>query len=165
VGGWGIQAAVAGASEVTCVDSSSLAIEYVQKNAMLNQVADKTKTICGDVFDVLSDLIQKQSKFDVIILDPPAFVKRRKDAKQGLQAYFRVNQQAVKLLSSNGIIISASCSHHLARSDLQEVLRFSFHKAGRMANILYSGQQAPDHPIQLAMPETDYLKAFFVKAD
>lgn len=163
IGGWGIQAACAGAAQVTCIDSSAAALEQLLENAALNQVTDKVTTLLGDAFAELKTLLTKQQKFDVVIVDPPAFIKRRKDFKAGLIAYRRLNQLALQLLNPEGILISASCSLHLGREQLLDVIRASAGEVKREIQIIEQGHQAPDHPVHPAIAETDYLKAFFVR--
>ncbi|MEZ5673592.1 MAG: class I SAM-dependent rRNA methyltransferase [Thiotrichaceae bacterium] len=99
IGGWGIQAAVAGAKQVWCVDSSQKALDMLSNNATLNHVSDTVKTLQGDAFDVLKNLRNSGEKFDMIILDPPAFIKRKKDQAAGETAYRRINQLALQLLT------------------------------------------------------------------
>ncbi len=163
MGAWGIPAAVSGASEVFCIDSSATALDQVEANAALNNVADKITTIEGDAFAALKELREDKQRFDVILLDPPAFIKRRKDAKQGLEAYRRINLLAMQLLSRDGLLVSASCSHHLERSRLQDVLLKNSRHLDKNMALLEQGHQGPDHPIHPAIPETDYLKALFCR--
>ena len=159
-GAWGIQAACWGANEVWCVDSSAPALGWLAENAQLNKVAEKVHTVNEDIFSFLNHTREEKELFDVIILDPPAFIKRRKDLKEGLNAYRRLNQMAVKLLNPGGILISASCSLHLTRENLVDILRTSGFRDDRMLQILEQGHQGPDHPVHPAIPETDYLKMF-----
>ncbi len=163
VGGWGIQAAKFGAESVTCVDSSALALEYVTKNASLNGVEDKVDSIAGDVFEICRQLKEQDARFDVVIADPPAFIPRRKDQKAGEQAYQRLNHQAMRLLSKDGILVSASCSMHLGQDALVEVLRKTGRALEKNVQILEQGGQGADHPILPAIPETHYLKAIFAR--
>lgn len=163
LGGWGVQAAAAGASEVLCVDSSQTALDQLSHNAMLNNVAERVTGMQADAFDALKSLRAERQKFDVVILDPPAFIKRKKDLKQGLQAYHQLNQMAMQVLAKDGILISASCSHHLEPNALQDVLLQTSRHVDRSLQILEQGQQGPDHPIHPAIPETRYLKAFFTR--
>lgn len=163
IGGWGVQAAVFGASEVVCVDSSAFALELVQRNAALNDVGDKVKIQQGDAFDVMTALKQANEKFDVIILDPPAFITRRKDHKNGLLAYRRANELAMRLLNREGLLISGSCSMHLAREELVDVVRGASRHIDRSAQIVHHGHQGGDHPIHPAIPETEYLKSIFAR--
>lgn len=158
LGGWGIQAAKLGAKEVLCVDSSPLATQSIVANAELNGVAEKVKVICDDAFDALKNLHQAKEKFDVIILDPPAFAKKQKDVKEGLLAYQRINEAALKLLSQNGILISCSCSMQISFDDLIQAMRRAAFRSHCEIQILERGHQAQDHPVHVAIPETDYLK-------
>lgn len=163
LGGWGIQAAVAGASEVTCVDSSEFALDGVDENAQLNGVQDKVVTIQGSAFDVLNALKAEAHKFDVVIVDPPAFVKRKKDFKQGSEAYRRINELAMRLLESDGILISASCSHHMTRDNLLGQVQSAARHIDRTVQMFDQAHQAPDHPVHPAIAETEYLKTFFFR--
>ena len=163
LGGWGVQAAAAGASEVLCVDSSQSALDQLRHNAALNNVSERVAAVHSDAFDALKSLRAERQKFDVVILDPPAFIKRKKDHKQGLQAYHQLNQMAMQVLAKDGILISASCSHHLEPDALQNVLLQTSRHVDRNLQILEQGQQGPDHPIHPAIPETRYLKAFFAR--
>ncbi|MBU2706311.1 class I SAM-dependent rRNA methyltransferase [Zooshikella marina] len=163
VGGWGIQSAVAGASETLCIDASEHALHFVRENAALNNVNTRVNTIKADAFNALRDLRDEEEKFDVIIIDPPAFIKRRKDQAAGEQAYRRINELAMRLLTRDGILVSASCSMHLKRETLLDTLRQSSRHLDRHLQILEQGHQGPDHPILPAIPETDYLKAFIAR--
>ncbi len=160
-GGWGVQAAAFGAAEVVCVDASAAALAMVSKNAELNGVGEKVKTLQGDAFEILASLKQSGEKFDVVVLDPPAFITRRKDHKNGLGAYRRANELAMRLVNLDGLLVSGSCSLHLSRPELVEVLRASARHIDRSAQIIHHGHQGGDHPIHPAIPETGYLKAIF----
>jgi 23S rRNA (cytosine1962-C5)-methyltransferase len=160
IGGWGLAAATAGASEVVCVDSSSRALEMAERNAVLNGVADKFLGIEGDAFDVLKALRADREKFDLVIVDPPAFIKRRKDAKMGIEAYRRINQAAMQLLGKDGLLVSASCSYHLQRDNFRDLLLQSARHLDRNLQIIEQGHQGPDHPVHPAIVETDYIKCF-----
>ncbi len=161
VGGWSVQAAAHGAAEAVAVDSSAQALEWVQKNAAANGVS--VATIHGDAFDTLRDLKENGEKFGVVVLDPPAFVKRRKDLAAGSDAYRRLNQLAMQLLERDGMLISCSCSHHMGEADLLGAIQTAARHLGRDAQVLERGMQAPDHPVHPAIPETAYLKAFYVR--
>lgn len=163
VGGWGIQAAYAGASQVTCVDSSSLAVESVHHNAGLNGLSN-VDTLEGDAFDALKALAAEKEKFDVVVLDPPALIPRRRDQKAGEQAYARLNQLGLRLLDRDGVLVSASCSMHLSQDRLVDIIRSSGRKIDRFVQLLEQGHQAPDHPVIPGIPETDYIKSCFVRS-
>jgi 23S rRNA (cytosine1962-C5)-methyltransferase len=160
-GAWGIQAAVAGAAEVDCVDGSEAAIGLARENAKLNGVSERVSYEHSDVFDFLKLAREEQRKYGLIILDPPALIKRKKDVKTGIEAYRRLNQGALQLLEPGGILVSASCSHHLHREVLHDTLRAAARHGDRHMAFIAQGGQGPDHPIHPAIPETDYLKAFF----
>ncbi len=160
-GAWGIPAALAGASEVTCVDASESALALAGENALLNQVQDKMHFVRSDVFEFLKQARLENQLYDIIVLDPPALIKRKKDFKQGYEAYRRLNHLALQVLSKNGILVSASCSHHLSRENLHEILRSSGRHIDRHLVFFAGGGQGADHPIDPAAPETEYLKTFF----
>ena len=159
VGGWGVQAAVFGASEVMCVDGSALALDGVERNAALNGVAEKMACVEGDVFEALKELKAAEERFDVIVADPPAFIKRKKDLKNGEAAYRRLNEAAMRLLTKDGILVSASCSMHLPEDDLQNILLGSARHLDRHIQLLERGGQGPDHPVHPAIAETRYIKS------
>ncbi len=161
VGAWGVRAAHDGAAEVTCVDSSAAALEAAARNAERN--GSKIAVRKGDAFDVLEALARESRQFDLVIVDPPAFAKRRKDVPKALAAYKRLNQLAMLLLSPDGILVSCSCSHHVAPSDLEDAIAKAARSAHKRVQIVEVGGQAPDHPVHPAIPETRYLKAYFCR--
>ena len=124
---------------------------------------DALELIVADAFEALKNLLTQSRTFDVIILDPPAFIKKHKDKKEGVIAYQRINEMALKLLNQNGILISCSCSMHLSEEDLMNVVRRASLKTHAGLQLLERGFQAPDHPVHLAMSETAYLKALFLR--
>jgi 23S rRNA (cytosine1962-C5)-methyltransferase len=160
-GAWGIPAALAGASQVVAVDGSAAAVDLARQNAVLNGVEDRMDMVCEDVFDFLRRAREERRHYDVIVLDPPAFIKRKKDVTKGLEAYRRVNQAALQVLGEGGLLVSASCSFHLSRDSLHDLLRASARHLDRHLVFTAQGGQAADHPVHPAIPETDYLKAFF----
>jgi len=163
MGGWGIEAGIAGASHVTCVDASDAAVEGVLHNAKLNQIGDKVAAVRGKAVEVLKNLVADKSQFDVVVLDPPAFIKKRKDQEAGEAAYRHINELAIRLLGRDGLLVSASCSMPLTRDTLQEIVRGAARHLDRQAQLIYNGGQGPDHPVHPAIPETDYLKAQFYR--
>lgn len=159
IGGWGVQAAAFGASEVFCVDASAFALDGVERNAALNGVAEKMTCVEGDAFEAMRELKNAEERFDVVITDPPAFIKRKKDIKNGEAAYRRLNETAMRLLNKDGILVSASCSMHLAEDNLQNILLGSARHLDRNIQLLERGSQGPDHPVHPAIPETRYIKS------
>lgn len=165
IGGWGVQAAAFGAASVCCVDSSAEALQGVLENAELNRQRDKVETARGSAPDVMAAMLESGRRFDVVILDPPAFITRRKDIKKGVTAYRRINELGLKLLNPGGLLVSASCSMHLSRADLVGAIAQASTRAGVTTRIVEQGGQGADHPIHPLIPETDYLKAVFVVRD
>jgi len=163
VGGWGVEALQAGAKDVTCVDASAFALDLATQSATLNNLEKNFSTIEGDAFEILKSLAEDKAKFDVVILDPPAFVKRRKDLKEGSLAYRRINRLAMELIKNEGILVSASCSYHLSNEQLLNEFRQASYLAHADCQVLEQGHQVPVHPIHPAMKETDYLKSFICR--
>ena len=163
VGGWGVQAATAGAEHVTCIDASQQAVDSVLHNAALNGVANKVVGVADKAVDGLKSLIADNQKFDVVVLDPPAFIKKRKDQRAGETAYHRVNELALRVLNRDGILVSASCSMPMTTETLVNIVHGAAHKQNRQAQWIYSGSQSTCHPVHPAIPETHYLKAEFFR--
>lgn len=162
-GAWGIQAARHGALEVHAVDASKPALELFERNLALNGLEGVGFTHAVDVFDFLKEARQQRLHWDVVIVDPPAFIKRKKDYFKGLEAYRRLIQMSVQVLAPEGILVAASCSYHLPRESLRDLLRASARHLDRHLQILFDGGQGADHPVHPAIPETDYLKAIFCR--
>ncbi len=163
IGGWGVQAANSGAQHVTCVDTSKQALDWVQQNAQLNNVADKVQCIQGDAFTVMEKLIEEQQQFDVVILDPPAFIPKRKDINAGERAYQKLNQLGIRLLANEGMLVSASCSMHLSENSLDRILCQSARHLDRHLQIIERGSQGPDHPVHPGISETRYIKSLMCR--
>jgi 23S rRNA (cytosine1962-C5)-methyltransferase len=163
VGAWGVRAAHAGAAAVLCIDSSASALDVARRNALRNGV--EVRAHKGDAFESLEALARDGAVFDVIVLDPPAFAKRKKDLPKAQAAYRRLNQLALQLLANEGILVSCSCSYHLSAEDLQDAICKAARGAGRQLQVLESGGQATDHPVHPAIPETRYLKAYFCRVN
>ncbi|TJY61046.1 class I SAM-dependent rRNA methyltransferase [Sinimarinibacterium sp. CAU 1509] len=158
VGAWALRSAHYGASKVSCIDSSESALDAAKANAALNGV--ELEAIRGDALAAMKALRGDARTFDVIVVDPPALIKRRKDHDAGIEHYAALNRAAMQLLPGDGILISCSCSHHLEPEQLQRVLLREARAAGRRLQILEQGGQGPDHPVHPAIVETRYLKAF-----
>ena len=116
-----------------------------------------------DAFSALKELKRSGEKFDVVVVDPPAFIKRRKDMKEGSLAYRRINEAAMGLLARDGLLVTASCSFHMDSQQLLKTVQQASRHLDRSLQLLEVGQQGPDHPVHPAIPETAYLKAFFLR--
>jgi 23S rRNA (cytosine1962-C5)-methyltransferase len=160
LGAWGLRAAAMGATEVVCVDASASAVKLIGDNAARNGLADRVRAERADAFEYLKTLRERRERFDVVILDPPAFVKRRKDLKQGALAYRRINELAMQVLSRDGILVTCSCSYHMPPPVLLAAVQKGARHLDRSVQVLQQLQQAPDHPVHPAIPETGYLKGF-----
>lgn len=162
-GGWGLRALSLGATHTTCVDASAAAVAAVRHNAELNGMSGRADAVQGDAFEVLKAFRQEQRRFDLIVVDPPAFIKRRKDMDEGALAYRRINEAAMGLLAKDGYLVSASCSHHMGEDHFLTLLQQAARATDRSLQLLERGQQGPDHPVHPAMPETAYLKANYLR--
>jgi 23S rRNA (cytosine1962-C5)-methyltransferase len=161
VGAWAITALKNGAASARCVDSSEAALRAASRNAQANGVT--VQTTHDDAFDALRALQESGERFDVVVVDPPAFIKRKKDVPQGQAAYRKLNQLALGLMEGDGLLVSCSCSYHLSADDLVTAIQSAARHTGRFVQILEAGGQSPDHPVHPAIPETRYLKAFFCR--
>ena len=158
VGAFGLRCAVAGAASVTLVDSSAPALELGQQAATLNGVGDRVSVRRDDAFDAMTALHAEGAQFDIVVCDPPAFAKSRKDAEAGLRAYGRMARLAAPLVAPGGFLFVASCSHHAPLDAWAAQIGFGLHRARRDARILFTGGAGPDHPVHPHLPETAYLK-------
>lgn len=159
-GSFALNAGYGGAKEVTGVDASELAVEQAILNSKLNGMEDRVKFICRDVFELLPELEEKGEKFDVVILDPPAFTKSRKSVKNAVKGYREINLRAMKLVRDGGFLATCSCSHFMT----YELFTQTIHQAARnvhkrLRQVEYR-TQAPDHPILWAAEESYYLKFY-----
>lgn len=160
-GGFSIYSALAGAKQVTSVDSSGPALETAKRIFELNHIDPKKHEFLDeDVFDLLEKFRNQRRQFDVIILDPPAFVKNQKSLKRGLQGYTFINERALDLLPDGGILVSSSCSAHVTPELFEKMLSFAAAKAHCTLKVLESRSQPIDHPFNLFFPEGKYLKYY-----
>jgi len=158
-GGFGVVAALNGAENVTFLDSSSEALMMVDKNTALNGIANKCQTIEGKAFDMMEKLPHMGRKYDVVCVDPPAFIKSRKDLGPGMKGYQKLALLAAPLVEKSGYLFFASCSHHAEVKDLIEVVSGGLAKTGRPFQLIKTSGAGPDHPVHPLLPETGYLKA------
>jgi 23S rRNA (cytosine1962-C5)-methyltransferase len=160
-GAWALAALKYGAGSALCVDSSQPALDCAGANASRNGL--QVQLMREDAFDALRLLAEQGARFDLVILDPPAFIKRKKDIAQGQAAYRKLNQLALALLADEGLLVSCSCSYHLAPEELLNAIQGAARHGRRFVQILEAGGQSPDHPVHPAIPESRYLKAFFCR--
>jgi 23S rRNA (cytosine1962-C5)-methyltransferase len=163
LGAWGLRAAADGAEQVTFVDGAETALAQVVANAERNGLGDRIDTLHGDAFEVLRALKDDGARFDRVILDPPAFIKRRKDERDGTLAYARLNRLGLGLLSPGGLLITSSCSFHMSREAFLRTVQAAARRNEQALQLLRDGAQGPDHPVHPAIPETAYLKTLFLR--
>lgn len=161
-GGFSVYALATGAERVVSVDASMPALELAEKNVGLNKLPlEKAEFIAADVKEYLAD--RQMGEFDVIILDPPAFVKDRRKVREGLQGYRKINELALRILPKNGILVTASCSAHVTLTDFRFMLSEAAARAGRSVQILETYTHGIDHPETVAFTEGEYLKCLFAR--
>jgi 23S rRNA (cytosine1962-C5)-methyltransferase len=158
-GGFGVMAAVAGATDVLAVDSSASSLALAKEAARLNGVEASCRFQRAEVFAELEKLAGAKERFDVVIADPPAFIKSKKDVASGLRGYRKLARLAAQVTASNGFLFIASCSHNAALEEFAEAVRRGIADAGRSGRILRTAGAAPDHPVHPFLPESAYLKA------
>lgn len=159
-GSFALNAAIAGAKEVTGVDASELAVEQAAKNAALNGVQDRAKFICRDVFELLPELEKQGEMYDVVILDPPAFTKSRNSVKNAIKGYREINLRAMKLVKDGGFLATCSCSHFMTYELFTETIGQAARNVHKRLRQVEFRTQAPDHPILWAADESYYLKFY-----
>ncbi|MGH7552614.1 MAG: class I SAM-dependent rRNA methyltransferase, partial [Longimicrobiales bacterium] len=145
------------ASEVVAVDSSNEALERARANADMNG-AQNLRFECANVFDFLRAEEAARRRYDIVVLDPPAFAKRRDAIDRALRGYKEINLRAMRLLSPGGILCTFSCSYHVDRSAFRAMLASAAADAGRPMRLIEERKQSLDHPEVLQIPETSYLK-------
>lgn len=159
-GSFALNAAVAGAREVTGVDASELAVAQAVKNAELNGAQDRAKFICRDVFELLPELEKQGEKYDVVILDPPAFTKSRNSVKNAIKGYREINLRGMKLVKDGGFLATCSCSHFMTYELFTETIGQAARNVHKRLRQVEFRTQAPDHPILWAADESYYLKFY-----
>ncbi|MCU0755978.1 MAG: class I SAM-dependent rRNA methyltransferase [Xanthomonadales bacterium] len=165
LGGWGLTAAMAGAERVRFVDSSPLAARYIGINAELNGVSERCDVVQAEAFEALKAMVRDGEQYDAVILDPPAFIKRRKDLKEGGLAYQRLFELGVRLLEPGGLLVACSCSYHYDYGTLVDAVMRVADRGRRRVRLLQTLTQSADHPVVPAMPETAYLKGIAAQID
>lgn len=159
-GSFALNAGIAGAESVLGIDASELAVEQATKNAELNGLSDKVKFICRDVFELLPELEEKGEKFDVVILDPPAFAKSQNSVKNATKGYREINLRAMKLVKDGGFLATCSCSHFMTYELFAKTIGQAAKNVHKRLRQVEFRTQAPDHPILWAADESYYLKFY-----
>ncbi len=160
-GGFALTCARAGAADVTGVEESSENIAAAKRNAVRNEV--KARWIEQDVFQFLRGAEKAGAQYDLIVLDPPSFTKTRSGLRDALRGYRELHMRAFKLLSKDGLLATFSCSHHVSDAAFSETITDALVDARRSARRLRRFEQAPDHPVLPAIPETEYLRGFLLE--
>jgi 23S rRNA (cytosine1962-C5)-methyltransferase len=164
-GGFAVAAAAAGAAHVTAFDRSQPALDLAAQAATASGVAERCDFVRGESFALLQDLAKAGETFDMVIVDPPAFVKSKKDLHTGVRGYRKLAKLAAALVAPDGILLCASCSHHVDAPTFSDVVRRSIAEARRTGRILRSAGAAPDHPVHPFLPESAYLKTEVLQLD
>ncbi len=159
-GSFALNAGIAGAKEVTGVDASELAVKQAQENALLNGLQDRVSFICEDVFELLPRLEEQGEKYDVVILDPPAFTKSRNSIKNAVKGYREINLRAMKLVKDGGFLCTCSCSHFMDYELFTKTVGQAAKNVHKRLRQVEYRTQAPDHPILWAADESYYLKFY-----
>lgn len=159
-GSFALNAGIAGASSVLGVDASELGVNQARENARLNHLEDKVSFQCADVFDLLPSLEEKGEKYDVVILDPPAFTKSRQAIKNAVKGYREINLRGLKLVKDGGFLATCSCSHFMDPELFAKTIREAARGAHKRIRQVEFHTQAPDHPILWAAEESYYLKFY-----
>jgi 23S rRNA (cytosine1962-C5)-methyltransferase len=162
-GGFGILAAKAGAKEVICLDSSEAALKLAEESAAANQVS--VRAVQGDVFEEMARLATAKEKFDIVLADPPPFVKSRKDLEPGAKAYRKLARLSAEIAAPGGLLLLASCSHNIPLDRFAAECAAGILKSGRSASLIHSAGAGADHPVHPMLPETAYLKALVYALD
>lgn len=163
VGAFGLRCAAAGATAVTLVDSSAPALDAAQAAANRNGLADRLTTRRGDAFDVMAALAQEGARFDIVVVDPPAFAKSKKDQGAGLRAYARMARLGAALVAPGGFLFAASCSHHAPLDLFAAAVAEGLHRARRDGSVVFTGFADADHPTHPHLPESAYLKGQLIR--
>lgn len=161
-GGFAVHAALNGASEVTAIDIKKEWLNQLKENAELNNVDRKINFVKGNAFSVMREFVKIQEKFDIVILDPPSFLKNKYGLQTALKGYLDLNRLAMRLLSEKGVLCTFSCSHHMRNEIFSDMLKKAAAMENKTYSILKRCHQDKDHPIIKEIPETEYLKGYFL---
>ena len=162
-GSFAMNAAKGGAEHVTAVDVSQFAVDTAAENAKINGLSDRMDFVCADVFELLPKLEKEHADYNFIILDPPAFTKSRKTTDNAKRGYKEINYRAMKMLPRGGYLATCSCSHFMPNELFRKMLLEAAKDAGVSLRLIEERRAAPDHPVAMAIPETDYLKFYLLQ--
>jgi 23S rRNA (cytosine1962-C5)-methyltransferase len=162
-GGFGVLAAKAGAKEVICLDSSAPALALAEESARASGVT--VKPVRADVFEELERLAAHNETFDIVIADPPPFVRSKKDLEAGARAYRKLARMAAAVTAPGGILLMASCSHNIAPERFAAECAAGIGRAGRRSSLIRQAGAGPDHPVHPLLPQSAYLKALVYSLD
>lgn len=162
-GGFSVNAALGGAKKVTAVDIKKDWLDLAEKNSTLNNVSDITEFIKGDSFQIARNICDSKERFDIIIVDPPSFIKSKKDIISATKGYKELNDMAFRILEKDGILCTFSCSHNMPNEAFSGMIKRSAAGSGKSFTILKRCRQDKDHPVCKSIPETEYLKGYFLK--
>ena len=157
-GGFGLHALLGGSKSAVFVDSSAAETEKAKNNFELNKFAQPAEFVTADVFDYLEKCIAERKKFDVVMIDPPAFAKNKKSLPVARKGYERINRLAIEAAAENGWLVTSSCSFHLSEEEYFAAISKAANKAGRKVQLIHFNNASLDHPKLPSMPETSYLK-------
>jgi 23S rRNA (cytosine1962-C5)-methyltransferase len=159
---WGLLALRTGAREMVGVDSSAGALERARHHAEANGLGERVEWRQGDVLEALKDFRAQGRRFELVVLDPPAFVKNRRSVPAGLKGYLDLNRRGIELVAPGGFLITCSCSHHVRPEVFRDTVAHAASLAGRHVRVIGQGTQSRDHPPLLTAPETEYLKCLLL---
>lgn len=164
-GGFAVQAALGGAAAVTAVDRSAAALEIAAEGAAMNGVGDRVTCQRADAFAEMQRMAEDGRRFGLVIVDPPAFAKTKKDQRAGMRGYTKMTRLAARLVAPDGFLVACSCSHHVDPAGFAEAVRKGLIEAKRSGRVLRTSGAGPDHPVHPLLPESAYLKALFLQLD
>ncbi len=162
-GGFGLNCAMAGAAQVTLLDRSEPALALAQRTAATHGFGERVVTRRAEAMEELERMAAAGQRFDIVVVDPPAFAKSRKDHGPALRAYGKLGRLASALVAPGGFLFAASCSHHVAPGEFANAIIWGMQRARRMGRILFQGGAGSDHPVHPLLPESAYLKAMLLQ--
>jgi 23S rRNA (cytosine1962-C5)-methyltransferase len=163
-GGFGLYALAGGAASLLGVDISGACVRRAAEHAAINRCSERCAFQEANAFDRLHELDRRAERFDLVVLDPPAFTKSARSVPQAWRGYKEINLRAMRLLAPGGVLFTSSCSYHLSADDFLTVLREASADSGRALRLIALRGQSPDHPVNPGVPETRYLKLAILRA-